>query len=133
MGAHTVRLLTAGARVRGAPHPCRDRRPPRASSRRFPGIEHAISSNEIFDLPEFPQRLLIVGGGYIAVEFASVFARLGASVTQVLRGDNVLRGFDDDMRDGLCRRAARGGRSTCGTGIVPHRIEKTETGLRCAS
>ncbi len=67
----------------------------------FPGLELAITSNEIFDLPRFPQRLLVVGGGYIAVEFACLFAKLGAEVTQVMRADNVLRGFDEDMREGL--------------------------------
>jgi len=67
----------------------------------IPGGQLAISSNEIFDLKEFPRRLLIVGGGYIAVEFASVFARLGANVTQVMRASNVLRGFEDDLREGL--------------------------------
>ena len=67
----------------------------------FPGLELAITSNEIFDLSQFPQRLLVVGGGYIAVEFACLFAKLGAEVTQVMRADNVLRGFDEDMREGL--------------------------------
>ena len=52
------------------------------------GLEHAITSNEIFDLPVFPRRLLVVGGGYIAVEFASLFQRLGAEVTHVMRGPN---------------------------------------------
>ena len=65
------------------------------------GIEHAITSNEAFDLEKFPRRLLVVGGGYIAVEFASLFRRLGAEVIQVLRADNILRGFDEDMRVGL--------------------------------
>ena len=65
------------------------------------GIEHAITSNEIFDLPVFPRRLLVVGGGYIAVEFAALFQRLGAEVTQVMRAPNILRHFDDDMRIGL--------------------------------
>ena len=67
----------------------------------LPGRDLAISSNEIFDLPQFPRRLVIVGGGYIGVEFASVFARLGAKVTLVNRSANILRGFDDDMRDGV--------------------------------
>ena len=67
----------------------------------MPGLEFAITSNEIFDLPEFPRRLLIVGGGYIAVEFASIFARLGAEVTVAFRSDQVLNGFDQDMRDAL--------------------------------
>ncbi len=67
----------------------------------IPGLEHAVTSNEIFDLREFPHRLFIVGAGYIAVEFASLFARLGAEVTIAFRADKLLTGFDDDMRDGL--------------------------------
>ena len=66
-----------------------------------PGIEYAITSNEAFDLPELPKRLLIVGGGYIAVEFASLFARLGVQVSMCMRADNILRGFDEDLRDAL--------------------------------
>ena len=66
-----------------------------------PGVELAITSNEIFDLAQFPQQLLVVGGGYIACEFASIFRGLGAQVTQLYRGDQVLRGFDDDVRDFL--------------------------------
>lgn len=64
----------------------------------IPGIEHAISSNEIFHLSTQPRRILIQGGGYIAVEFAGIFAGLGSEVTLVYRGDNILRGFDDDIR-----------------------------------
>ena len=65
----------------------------------FPGSELAITSNEIFDLPGFPQHLLVVGGGYIACEFASIFRGLGAQVTQLYRGAQVLRGFDADVSD----------------------------------
>jgi glutathione reductase (NADPH) len=64
----------------------------------FPGAEHALTSNEIFDLPEFPRRIVIVGGGYIAVEFAGIFNGLGARVTQLYRGPMFLRGFDADIR-----------------------------------
>ncbi|MGA7788399.1 MAG: glutathione-disulfide reductase [Xanthobacteraceae bacterium] len=64
----------------------------------IPGIEHAISSNEAFHLPDFPRRIVIQGGGYIAVEFAGIFAGLGAQVTLIYRGENILRGFDDDLR-----------------------------------
>ena len=67
----------------------------------IPGIKHAISSSEAFDLKRFPKRILIAGAGYIAVEFAGIFAGLGAEVTLIHRGDNILRGFDEDMRDGL--------------------------------
>ena len=66
-----------------------------------PGVELAITSNEIFDLAQFPQHLLVVGGGYIACEFASIFRGLGAQVTQLYRGDQVLRGFDDEVRNFL--------------------------------
>lgn len=64
----------------------------------FPGSEHAITSNEAFYLPEFPKDVVIVGGGYIAVEFAGIFAGLGARTTLVYRGDLFLRGFDDSVR-----------------------------------
>jgi glutathione reductase (NADPH) len=64
----------------------------------IPGIEHAISSNEAFDLEELPSRVAIVGGGFIACEFAGIFSGLGSSVTQIYRGDAVLRGFDHDVR-----------------------------------
>ena len=64
----------------------------------IPGIEHVISSDEAFHLPELPKRVVIQGGGYIALEFACIFAGLGADVTVIYRGDNVLRGFDEDVR-----------------------------------
>jgi len=64
----------------------------------IPGIEHVISSNEAFHLAELPRRVVIQGGGYIALEFACIFANFGSDVTVVYRGDNILRGFDDDVR-----------------------------------
>jgi glutathione reductase (NADPH) len=64
----------------------------------IPGAEHAITSNEALDLKERPRRILIVGGGYIAVEFAGIFAGLGSEVTMVIRGEELLRGFDNDVR-----------------------------------
>ena len=67
----------------------------------IPGAEYGITSNEAFDLPELPRSILIEGGGYIAVEFATIFAGLGVDTTLVYRGDCVLRGFDEDMRRGL--------------------------------
>jgi len=63
-----------------------------------PGREHVLTSNEMFDLEPFPARLLVIGGGYIACEFASIFNGLGSRVTQFYRGPQVLRGFDDDIR-----------------------------------
>ncbi len=67
----------------------------------IPGIEHAITSNEALDLPELPKRIVIVGGGYIAVEFAGIFNALGADVHIIIRADNILRGFDQTVRDAL--------------------------------
>ncbi|WP_108395806.1 glutathione-disulfide reductase [Devosia submarina] len=67
----------------------------------IPGAELAITSNEAFDLPALPHSILIEGGGYIAVEFATIFAGLGVNTTIVYRGDRLLRGFDEDMRIGL--------------------------------
>ncbi|WP_299593406.1 glutathione-disulfide reductase [uncultured Microbulbifer sp.] len=64
----------------------------------FPGSEHAITSNEVFSLEVFPRRVLVVGGGYIAVEFAGIFAGLGAETHLSYRRDLFLRGFDKDIR-----------------------------------
>ncbi len=64
----------------------------------IPGAELAITSNEAFQLPEIPGRVLIVGGGFIAVEFGGIFHGLGADVTLAYRGEQILRGFDDDVR-----------------------------------
>ena len=64
----------------------------------IPGAEHAITSNEVFHLKELPRRIVIVGGGYIAVEFAGIFHGLGVEVTQLYRGPLFLRGFDGDVR-----------------------------------
>ncbi len=75
----------------------------------FPGREHAVTSNEIFDLDSFPERLVIVGGGYIAVEFAGIFNGLGAHTTQLYRGPLFLRGFDADIRAHAAREIANSG------------------------
>jgi len=64
----------------------------------IPGIEHAITSNEAFHLKELPRRVVVAGGGYIAVEFAGIFNGLGSRTTQLHRGELFLRGFDDDLR-----------------------------------
>jgi glutathione reductase (NADPH) len=98
--AHTVHLLANGERVKArniliatgaAPH----------LGAEIAGLEHVISSNEAFHLEDLPRRILIQGGGYIAVEFAGIFNGLGSEVTLVYRGDNILRGFDDDVREHL--------------------------------
>ncbi|WP_045836108.1 glutathione-disulfide reductase [Hyphomicrobium sp. 99] len=94
----------------------------------LPGVENVITSNEVFDLKEFPRRIVIAGGGYIAVEFASIFNGLGADVTLIYRGDKFLRGFDEDMRDGLAAAmTARGIRIITGQKIT--RVEKTSSGI----
>jgi glutathione reductase (NADPH) len=110
---HTARLST-GAKVRaetiliatgGWPH----------MGPKIPGIEHAISSNEAFHLTELPKRILVQGGGYIAVEFACIFAGLGSDVTLIYRGENILRGFDDDIREHLRNEMqSRGIKVLCG-------------------
>ncbi len=112
--AHTVRLAASDARVSaetiliatgGWPH----------MGPHIPGLEHVISSNETFHLPELPRRIVIQGGGYIAVEFACIFAGLGSEVTLVYRGENILRGFDDDVREHLRNEMrGRGIAVTCG-------------------
>ena len=91
----------------------------------IPGLEHVISSNEAFHLPHLPERILVQGGGYIAVEFACIFAGLGAQVTLVYRGENILRGFDDDVRMHLRHEMERRGiRVICGRTVT----EVTESG-----
>lgn len=75
----------------------------------FPGKEFAITSNEVFDLETFPQRMLIVGGGYIAVEFAGIFNGLGSKTIQLYRGPLFLRGFDQDVREFAAKEIAASG------------------------
>jgi glutathione reductase (NADPH) len=94
--AHTVRIVKTGAKITAGHilvatggHPVLPR---------IPGIELAISSNEAFHLEKLPRRIVIVGAGYIGLEFATIFAGLGSHVTLVHRGDEILRGFDDDVR-----------------------------------
>ncbi|MFP8778445.1 glutathione-disulfide reductase [Hydrogenophaga sp. RWCD_12] len=95
----------------------------------FVGREHVITSNEVFDLEPFPQRLLIVGGGYIACEFASIFNGLGAKVTQLYRGEQVLRGFDDEIRHFVAGEMVKTGVDLrLNAGVVD--IRKTDEGLR---
>ncbi len=91
------------------------------------GREYAITSNEVFDLPELPKRMLVIGGGYIAVEFASIFARLGTKVSMAVRGENVLRGFDCDMRNGVRDALLQSG-ADLNFGVLPIRIEKSAAG-----
>ncbi len=98
--AHTVRLVATGARIH-ARHILVATGALPYEGHEIPGREHVISSNEAFHLPALPRRILVQGGGYIAVEFACIFAGLGSEVILVYRGVNILRGFDDDVRDHL--------------------------------
>ena len=92
------------------------------------GIEHAITSNEMFLLDELPKSILIVGGGYIACEFAGIMNGLGVKTTQMLRSDQILRGFDDETR-GFVADAMRGRGVDLRTNVNVVRIEKTDAGL----
>jgi glutathione reductase (NADPH) len=95
------------------------------------GIEHAITSREIFHLPEQPKRIVIIGGGYIGVEFACILNGLGSEVTVVIRGEKILTGFDEDIRDEI-----QTGMQNHGIRIINNcdcdrmKIEKTDTGLK---
>ena len=124
---HTVRLTASGACVRarniliatGAwPH----------YGPKIPGLEHVISSNEALHLEELPRRIVIQGGGYIAVEFACIFAGLGSKVTLVYRGENILRGFDEEVRAHLRHEMERRGVTVITKRIV-EAIEKVDHGL----
>jgi len=124
---HTVKLMATGETVRakhiliatgGAPSMGKD----------IEGREHVISSNEAFHLKELPKRILIQGGGYIAVEFAGIFNGLGSEVTLVYRGDNILRGFDDEVRTHLRGELEKRGIKVITKKIVEG-VEKVDHGL----
>lgn len=94
----------------------------------IPGIEGAITSDEIFGLPEQPQRIAILGGGYIAVEFAAILQNLGSEVTLVIRQDRILRGFDGDIRDEIQGALLRQGVNLIANQQIT-RIERTSQGV----
>jgi glutathione reductase (NADPH) len=123
--AHTVRLST-GARVRAETILIATGATPYLGAQ-IAGLEHVISSNEAFHLKLLPKRILIQGGGYIAVEFAGIFAGLGSEVTLVYRGENILRGFDDDVREHLRGEMVRRGIKIITKRIVAA-IEKVDHG-----
>ena len=95
----------------------------------FPGSAHVVSSNEMFDLSPFPRRLLVVGGGYIACEFASIFNGLGSDVTQLYRGHQVLRGFDEEVRGFIAGEMVKSG-VTLRLNTDVAAIERTADGLQ---
>src|ERR1044071_1694854 len=125
--AHAVRLLGDDRRVR-AKHILIATGGWPGMGTGIAGIEHVISSNEAFHLAELPKRILIQGGGYIAVEFACIFAGLGSEVTLVYRGENILRGFDDDVRAHLRGEMERRGIKVLTKRIV-EAVEKVDHGL----
>ncbi|MBX3607481.1 MAG: glutathione-disulfide reductase [Piscinibacter sp.] len=94
----------------------------------LPGHELAVSSDAMFDLPVFPRRLVVVGAGYIACEFASIFRALGAQVVQLVRGEQVLRGFDVDVRACVGRELQRQG-IDLRLGCAPAAIERAAGAL----
>jgi glutathione reductase (NADPH) len=93
----------------------------------IPGIEHVISSNEALDLVELPGRIVIVGGGYIAVEFAGIFNGFGSKVVELIRRPELLYGFDDDIRVALGQEMRGRGIDIRGRTHVA-RIDKAATG-----
>ena len=98
----------------------------------IPGRELAVTSNEIFHLSDLPKRALVVGGGYIASEFACILHGLGVQVTQYYRGAQILRGFDDEARGHVATAMkARGIDIRCGTDVL--RLEKTAGGIRAVA
>lgn len=94
----------------------------------IPGIEHVITSNEALDIKELPKRMVIVGGGYIAVEFAGVFNGAGVEVTEIIRAPNILRGFDEDVRNHLRAEMEKKGVAIRSETVVES-IEKTDSGF----
>ena len=95
------------------------------------GREHVLTSNEMFDLEPFPTRLLVVGGGYIACEFASIFNGLGSQVTQLYRGEQVLRGFDEEVRHFIAAEMRKTGVDLhLNAGVLA--IQRTPQGLEVA-
>lgn len=125
--AHTVHLMSDGRRVRAKTILIAVGATPNVDAS-LPGCEHVITSNEAFHLSDFPKRVMVAGGGYIAVEFAGIFNGLGAETTLIYRGEEILRGFDDDLRKALHEEMEKKGiRVICGD--VFKSIEKTADGL----
>jgi len=124
---HTVRLVGSDRRVTAGhilvavgAHPVKEPA--------IPGGELGITSNEVFELKSLPERILVVGGGYIAVEFAGVFAALGSRTTLLHRGAKLLRGFDEEVRDALGEAYAQ--RMDLRLGRTLQRLERAEGGIR---
>lgn len=98
----------------------------------IPGDEHIVTSNEVFYLPDFPEEVIVIGGGYIAVEFAGIFNGLGAKTHLVYRGEPVLRGFDDDVRTFISDHLDQAGIQLHYHSTIES-VEKLSTGRYCAT
>jgi len=118
VGSRTITTRTLLVAAGSRPHPLT-----------IPGGEFAVTSDDVLALHELPARVVVLGGGYIGVEFASILRSLGASVTQVLRGEGPLRGFDEDLRARLAGALiARG--VVLHTRVTPARIDRSGAALR---
>jgi glutathione reductase (NADPH) len=126
--AHTVHVQTAGGQQRYTARHVLVATGGRPMVPSFPGCELVLTSDGMFDLEPFPKRLLVVGGGYIACEFASIFNGLGAKVTQLYRGEQVLRGFDADVRHFVADEMRKHG-VDLRTHMDVTSIDKTSSGL----
>jgi glutathione reductase (NADPH) len=127
-GAHTVRL-TADNRTVTAKNILIASGATPFVDHAVPGCELAITSNEALHLKTQPKHIVIVGGGYIAVEFAGIFHGLGSEVTLLYRGEEILRGFDDDLRKALhAEYERRGIKVRCG--VTPARVDKSGDGVK---
>jgi glutathione reductase (NADPH) len=125
--AHTLELVSEGRRVTAAKVLIATGGRPKLPAG-LPGVEHAISSNEVFQMEAPPASIVVVGGGYIAVEFACIFHGLGIETTLLYRGSDILRGFDDDVRAHLSEEMQRRGLRVR-LSSQHDRIEKTADGL----
>ena len=124
---HTVRLVATGETVRAGTVLIATGAAPHLGAQ-IAGLDHVISSNEAFHLADLPKRVLVQGGGYIAVEFAGIFNGLGSEVTLVYRGENILRGFDDDVREHLAAEMIKRGIKIV-TRQTVDAVEKVDRGL----
>ncbi|MDJ1171718.1 glutathione-disulfide reductase [Roseofilum sp. BLCC_M154] len=94
----------------------------------IPGIEHTLISDQIFQLAEQPKRVVILGGGYIGVEFACILHGLGTEVTEVIRREHILHGFDEDIRTHIQSEMERHGVRVLNKSVIKQ-VEKTDEGL----
>jgi glutathione reductase (NADPH) len=125
--AHTLRLTTSGREITAKTILIATGGRPFVPD--IPGKEHVISSDEAFHLDDLPERAMVIGGGYIACEFAGIFAGLGSKTTQVYRGDKLLRGFDEEVRDAVDAGQHRNGIEVK-YGQSPISIKKIGNGLK---